>query len=329
MPISRRAFSTAILAGVLTVPSVHAKDDPSGYPIRPVRLIVSYGAGGSLDAMTRILGTELSKSLGQAFVVENVAGAGGAIGVKRVINSPADGYTLLMGITSDVVLAPITNPTTARYQPSDLLAITQLGTTGVVLLARPDLEAGSLQELIQLAQRNPGKLSYGVPGAGSLPHVAMESLIKSAKLDIPAVPYKSASNITADVMGGQIDLAVVGLPAVLPLIETRKVKPIAVFSRHRDIGNKAIPAASETKGLEDIDFAIWTGMFAPKGTPATVAAKMQAAVARALKQPDLREQFEKLGVTIAPDLKPVEFSSFVAESDRQVRAAAKKSGLMP
>ncbi|WPH17248.1 Bug family tripartite tricarboxylate transporter substrate binding protein [Variovorax paradoxus] len=324
LTLSRIAALTiaAGLAAAGSAPAL-AQGDAASYPNRPVRLIVSYGAGGSLDAMTRLLGQELGKVLGQSFVIENIAGAGGTIGVKRVIGAAPDGYTLLMGITSDVALAPLTNAT-ARYQIADLTPVTNIGTSGIVLIGRPDLPANNLAELIQLARARPGQISYGTSGSGSLPHVAMENIKARAGLDIPLVPYKSASNITTDVLGGHIDLAIVGLPALLPMIEQKKVKALAVLSKKRDLGNKAIPSAGETPGLQDIDFAFWTGMFAPKGTPPAIVAKMHEAVAAVLKQPAVVEQFAKMGVEIAPPHSVKDFEAYVQNSQRQLREAVKR-----
>ena len=217
-----RMATLALATGLPALGSTQALAQVANYPNRPVRLIVSYGAGGSLDAMTRLLGQELGKILGQSFVVENIAGAGGTIGVKRVIGAAPDGYTLLMGITSDVALAPLTNAV-AKYQSTDLVPVANIGTSGIVLIARPDLPANNLAELLQLAKSKPGQIRYGTSGTGSLPHVAMENINARAGTDIPLVPYKSASNITTDILGGHIDLAIVGLPALLPMIEQKKV----------------------------------------------------------------------------------------------------------
>lgn len=316
------AFTMATGLATGSAPAL-AQGDAASYPNRPVRLIVSYGAGGSLDAMTRLLGQELGKLLGQSFVVENVAGAGGTIGVKRVIGAAPDGYTFLMGITSDVALAPLTNAT-AKYQIADLTPVANIGTSGIVLIGRPDLPANNLTELIQLAKAKPGEIRYGTSGSGSLPHLAMENIKVRAGLDILLVPYKSASTATADVLGGHVDLAIVGLPALLPMIEQKKVKALAVLSKKRDIGNKAIPPASETPGLQDIDFAFWTGMFAPNGTPPAIVAKMHEAVAAALKQPAVVEQFARMGVEIAPPHSVKDFEGYVQNSQRQLQEAVKR-----
>lgn len=320
-----RMGQISLAAGMAScgLPVFAQANNAATYPQRLVRLVVSYGAGGSLDAITRLLSQELGKELKQSFVVENIAGAGGVIGVKHVIGAAPDGYTLLMGITSDVALAPLTN-IAAKYQVSDLAPVANIGTSGIVLIGRPDLPANNLAELIQLAKTQPGKLSYGTSGTGSLPHVAMENIKALAGIDIGFVPYKSASAITTDVLGGHIDLAIVGLPALLPMIQQKKVKALAVMSKKRDPGDKAIPSASETPGLQNIDFAFWTGMFAPKGTPSAIVGKMHDSVLTALKQPAVIEQFNKMGVELAPAQSVAEFDAYVKNSQRQLQEAVKR-----
>ncbi|WP_295979660.1 tripartite tricarboxylate transporter substrate binding protein [uncultured Variovorax sp.] len=331
MPIFRsfkpgRSLIAALSAGLiaLTCMPAAAQGDATQYPSRPVRLVVSYGAGGSLDAIARLLGQELQKQMGQSFVVENVAGAGGTIGVRQVINAAPDGYTLLMGITSDVALAPLTN-LNAKYQSTDLTPVANIGTSGIVLVSRPDLPVNNLTELLQLAKTKPGQIRYGTSGTGSLPHVAMENVNNIAGVDIPLIPYKSASNITSDLLGGHVDLAIVGLPALLPMIQQQKLKALAVFSKKRDIGDRSIPSASETVGLQSVDFAFWTGMFAPKGTPPAIVNKVRDAVVAILRRPDMVKQFSKMGVEVAQPQTAEEFKSYVEQSQRQLQDAVKRA----
>lgn len=322
----RRAACAAMVAVTLAALPFTAAAQADGYPARPVRLIVPYGAGGSLDVMARLLANEMAKGLGQSVVVENVAGAGGTLGFKRVLSAPADGYTLLVGITSEVALAPTTNPS-ARYKATDLEAIAKLGTSGIVLIGRQDLAADSLQALLDLARAQPGKLRYATSGTGSLQHLAMEMAKLAAGVDIPFIPYKSASQITTDLVGGHIDLAIVGLPGVLPLIREGKVKAYGVVSRRRDIGNKAIPAFAETPALQSIDFHLWTGVFAPRGTPLGVVQKLHGAIAAALKQPEIARRYAELGVELAAPMSSSQFAQYVASQERDLRAAVEQSGI--
>lgn len=322
--ICDKAVTMAAFA-ILSIQGLHASE---AYPSRPIRLVVPYGAGGSLDMMARVLAAELGQSLHQQVIVENVPGAGGTLGARKVIDAPADGYTLLMGVTSEIALAP-SSTASARYKADDLRAIAKIGTSGLVLIARPTLGADTLRQLIDVAHAHPGTLQYGTSGAGSLQHLAMETLKLRARADIPFVPYKSATQVVADIIGGHLDLGVVGLPAALPHIADGKVKALAVLSRSRDAGNKAIPAASELAALRDLDFNLWTGIFAPRNTPTPIIRKLNDSIARALRQPAVAEKYAKAGVEIAPPAAPEQFAKYVTEQERRLADAYRASGMQP
>ncbi|WP_372387421.1 Bug family tripartite tricarboxylate transporter substrate binding protein [Xanthomonas axonopodis] len=317
---------TKLLACLAISNAVNSAAAEANFPTKPVKLVVSYGAGGSLDVMARLLGTELAKVLGQPVVVENVAGASGTIGVKKVLGSAPDGYTLLLGITSEVALAPSTLPT-AKYTSTDLQAVASVGTSGLVLVGNPKLKATNLAELIALSRSQPSGLHYGTSGAGSLQHLAIETLKQQADAHFVFVPYKSAAQVTTDVIGGTIDLAIVGLPAVQPFIANGKLKGFSVMSRQRDIGNQNIPSASELPALKDFNFTLWTGLFAPKGTPPEIVEKLHASTLQALEQPTLRQAYGEMGVAISPAMSSAEFSAYVSAEENNLKSAFDKSGI--
>lgn len=260
--VSFRLSAAALMAtGLLLVqPSVQAEH---GYPARPIKLIVPHAAGGTVDVFARLIAPGLSEKLKQPVVVENISGAGGVVGVSRGAKSPADGYSLFIGIVSDVILAPLTETTTA-YTYEDMEPVAPLGTSGLAIVANPALGIDSFPALISYAKAHPGKLSYGAAGAGSLPDLAMESLKHKAGLHMAFIPYASSSKIVLDVIGGHVDLGVSGLPALLEHIKTDKVTAIGVLSKERDIGAPGIAAVGETAELGDMDFFFWTGLFALK-----------------------------------------------------------------
>ncbi len=314
--------STIALAAVgLLAGTAHAQ---ANYPTRPIKLIVPYAAGGSVDAFARVIGPSLEARLKQPIVIENIAGAGGAIGVGRAVKSPADGYTILMGIISDVVLAPLTE-SSVTYSYEDLAAIGPLGTSGLALVAKPALGLNSLSSLIAHAKANPGKLSYGATGAGSLPALAMDALKMQAKVDLQYIPYASASKIALDVMGGHLDIGVSGLPALIEPIKAGKVTGVGVMSKERDIGAPEVVSAGETKELQGMDFYFWTGLFAPKGTPADVLNKVNAAFAEVLKDEKVRSRFKDYGVKISEPMTPAQFTAYVAKSSSDWSAVIKQS----
>ncbi|UPK29202.1 Bug family tripartite tricarboxylate transporter substrate binding protein [Bradyrhizobium sp. 195] len=284
------------------------------YPDRPIKLVVPYAPGGTVDVFARILQPKLEAKLGKPVIIENVPGAGGTIGVARVAKAAKpDGYTILLGIVSDVVIAPLTEVNT-NYSYRDLEAIAPLGTSGIGLVAKPDLGIRSFDDLIAYARKNPGKLAYGATGAGSLPALAMEDLKRRANIDIQFVPYTSAAKIAQDALGGHLDIAVSGLPALLEYIRTGNLSAVGVMSRDRDIGNPDMQSASESKELLGMDFYFWTGLFAPKGTPEPIVSKLNASFLAALREPATEERFKEFGVKISPTSTPAEYAKFVAAS---------------
>ncbi|GFN29620.1 tripartite tricarboxylate transporter substrate binding protein [Achromobacter denitrificans] len=321
------AIAKLLTLAALAAGSAFAHAD-SAYPDRPIRMIIPYAPGGSLDPIGRVLGEELARRLKQPVVVENVAGANGMLGGNRVAKAAPDGYTLLIGITSNVSLAPLVTPE-AQYQASDFDAIGMVGTSGLVLVARPDLPAADMAGVLALARQKPGGLSYGIPGSGSLYHLAMEAIKSDTQTNIVAVPYRGAGQASIDVMGGQIDVALLGLPAMLPHIASQKMKALAVMSKQRDVGDKSIPSASETAGLEGIDYTIWTGVFAPKGTPEPVRQRLHEELQAILRQPEVIENYRKMGVEVAPAQTMAEFAAFIASQTDKLKSDIARTKFNP
>jgi tripartite-type tricarboxylate transporter receptor subunit TctC len=319
-------FARTIASLALAASASMIQNAMADYPEKPVKLIVPYAPGGSVDAFARVISPGLEAGLKQTIVVENIQGAGGSIGIARTTKAAADGYTIALGITSDVLLAPLTE-STAQYSYRDLEAVAPLGTSGAAVVARPSLGIKNFGELIAYAKANPGKLSYGATGAGSLPALAMESLKNRAKIQITFVPYQSASKIALDVMGGHLDLAVSGLPALIEPIKSGKLTGLGVMSKDRDIGAPDMPAAGETPELKGMDFYFWTGLFAPKGTPAPIVARLNTVFTDVLRDEKVRTRFREFGVKISEPTSPADFAKFVVRSNADWEAVLKQTNL--
>lgn len=298
------------------------------YPAKPIKLIVPYAPGGSVDAFARVVAPALEARLGQTVVIDNIPGAGGTLGVGRAVKAAPDGYTIVMGIVSDVVLAPLTERVTP-YAYSDLQAIAPLGTSGLGVIAKPALGIRSLSQLVAYAKANPGKLSYGSTGAGSLPAIAMEAMKKRANIDLTFIPYASASKIALDVMGGHLDIGVSGLPALLEHIKSGKVTAVGVMSKERDAGAPEIVSANDTPELKGMDFYFWTGIFAPKGTPAPIVERLNKAFQEALRDEQVQQRFKEFGVKISDPMTPAQFATFVAKSNADWQLVLKQIGHTP
>jgi len=269
-----------------------------------------------VDTFARLVSKDLGQELGQTVLIENVPGAGGAIGVNRVVQAKPDGYTILMGIVSDVVLAPLTQAS-ARYSYRDLAAIAPLGTSGAAIVANPALGVRSFADLIARAKAEPGKLSYGATGVGSLPAIAMESFKRVTQSDIVFIPYASASKLATDVIGGTLDIGISGAPALQEFVKSGRVNAVGVMSRERDIGLPDVPSAGETPALAGMDYYFWTGIFAPAGTPPAAVDKVNAAFTRVMAKPEIQSRFKELGVKVSEPTTAKDFSQYVAESHAQ------------
>jgi tripartite-type tricarboxylate transporter receptor subunit TctC len=268
----------------------------AAYPDKPVTMIVPFAPGGSSDIIGRSLGQTLSERLGQTVVIENVGGAGGTIGTTKAVRAKPDGYTVLLGSGSEILINKIINPKTPYDATKDLTPLAFIGTGPMVLVAKNSLPASNVAEVLALARAKPDSLSYASAGNGTPMHVAGELLKIRGKVSMVHVPYKGAAPALTDLVGGQIDLAVSTLSAALPHIKSGKVKAIAVTTAKRTELAPDIPAIAETKGLEGFDLGVWFGLFAPAGTPAEVTKKLAADTQAALKDPALIKRLAEVGI---------------------------------
>ncbi|WP_017761959.1 Bug family tripartite tricarboxylate transporter substrate binding protein [Pseudacidovorax intermedius] len=313
MLLARAAFGAALaLSGSLVA--------AQNYPAKPISLVVPFPAGGATDTVTRLVAQHLGQVLGQTVVVDNVAGASGAIAAQKVVRAAPDGYTLLAGTVNEVVLAPIVTAGTP-YKHQDLAPIGEIGVTPFVLVANPKLPANSIDELLALARQKPGTLNVGVPGLGTLQHVATAMLASQAKVDWLTVPYKGAAPLNADLLGGQVDLAVVTLPSAIGYIQDGKIKSLGLMSLHRDERAKDIATINEGREIKGFTTDAWMGLLAPAKTPAAVIAAMNAALTQTLAKPEVREGLAKLGYRVEPGT-PAQFGELMAREDARYRKLA-------
>ncbi len=295
------------------------------YPVKPIRIIVGYGAGGGADVTARMVGQKLFELLGQPVVVENRTGAAGSIATARVAASPADGYTLLMAVSGDTVL-----PALRAKLPYDLerdFAPVSLVTIGPYLLVvHPSVPARNASELIALARSRPGKLNYGSAGVGGGVHLAGELFNLMAKVNIVHVPYKggSAESVIA-VAVGQIDISFPNIPAALPLLEARKVRSLAVTSARRASLMPSIPTLDES-GLPGYDRSVWYGLLAPAGVPKDIIAQLHAVIGRIVNTPEMKEAFNKQGAEPQTNT-PEQFAALIRNELAQNAGLVKLAGL--
>lgn len=301
--MNRRNFSVAACAALtLGIAGVATAD--AAYPAKPVRIIVGYSTGGPTDLVARMIAVHLQTRLGQPFVVDNRPGAGSNIASEAVAAAPADGYTLL------VAAAPLTmNSYVYKKQKFDAVKsfapISKLSSSPGVLAVRPDLGVADVKELITLAKKEPGKLTYGTTGLGGSQHMATELLQRLAGVQLTHIPYKGASNVMTDLIAGHVDLAFVSASGAMSHLQAGKVKSLAVAGPQRLSGLPDVPTFAQA-GFPAMVSDSWNGLLAPAGTPPAIIKKLHAAAVEALQTPEIKAKLESLGAIVIGS-RPEEF----------------------
>ena len=281
------ALSTALLVAAL--PTAHAQK----YPDHPIRLVVPYAPGGSVDIIGRLLAAKLSENLGQQVVVENKGGGGATIGTSLVAKAPADGYTLLLADiafgANPALMSKLPYDSAREFAPVALVALLPS-----ILVVDPALPAASAKELVALAKASPGKLNYSSAGVGSMNYLAGELFKAQNAIDVVHVPYQSGGQAIAAILGGQTQLVITTIPPVLQHVKSGKVKALALSGSKRQASLPDVPTFAEA-GFAEFDVSLWQGVLVPAGTPPDIVARLNAEVNRALAAPDVRARLAELG----------------------------------
>ena len=325
MSLSRRELlnTAAQIATLAAWPGAAAADD---YPSRPIRLVIPYTAGAAGDQIGRPWADRIAPLLGPVYV-ENIGGAGGAIGSAAVAQSAPDGYSLLLGNGSTQVIIPLTSKNPG-YSVDDFRAIYRLISTALVFAVHPSVPAADLRELIAYARDNPGKLSYGTPGIGTGNHLVGESFKQQAgALDIVHVPYRGISQATNDLAGGQISL-VIGVMSdqLKQLGEAGKVRLLAVTSEKRLSGAPEIPTAVES-GMPDLRYEGWFGIFAPRHTDDAIIDRIAQATLVAMADPAMQANYRAQGIEPDIDSSPDKFQRIIDVTTTSLAPVIKSIGL--
>jgi tripartite-type tricarboxylate transporter receptor subunit TctC len=266
-----------------------------GYPNRPVKVVVPYAAGGLPDTMARLVGQKMGESTGQQLVIENRGGAGGIVGTTDVAKAAPDGYSLLVADVAQIAINPHLF-SKLPYDPlKELTGVSLMGTSALYLVAHSSVPAGNMRELIALIKAQPGKMSYGSSGLGSIHHLAMEALKVGLNLDIVHVPYKGTGQSVPALLGGQVPLLYAALPSIESHVKAGKVKILAVSTPQRSAQTPEVPTVAES-GIPGYDFVAEIGFYAPAGTPQDIIAKVAAEVQKAVKHPEVVQRFKQLGI---------------------------------
>jgi tripartite-type tricarboxylate transporter receptor subunit TctC len=312
-----RALAVAMLAASL---AAAAPASAQTYPSRTVRLVVAYAPGGTGDIVGRLIADKLAGRLGQSFVIDNRAGASGAIGTQSVVNAAPDGYTLLVGQTAEVAINQHW-PKGIGYDPDkDLTPVALAAVVPLALVVPRALPYATLAEMLAATAAHP--MSYASAGSGTPGHFAGELLKLETHANLTHVPYKGAGPALNDLVGGHVDMFFSGFPAAAPQVKAGTLKLLAVSSARRSAVAPEAPTVSEATGIKDFDITLWVGFFAPRATPKAVVARLNTEINDILRQPDLKARLLEDGAEVTP-ISIDQFGGFVrAESDKYVRIIA-------
>jgi tripartite-type tricarboxylate transporter receptor subunit TctC len=293
------------------------------YPVRPVRMLVGYPPGGGMDTISRVLAPKLSEALGQQFVIENRPGASGGVAAEALINSPPDGYVLMVAESGTLAL-PAVNPKVTLDPVKQFAAVGGVCMLPMAFVVNAEFPAQSTRELIAALKANPGKYSYASPGVGTLQHLAFELFRRSAGVDALHVPYKGATAMMPDLMSGQVQIAVISALAAMGPTRAGRIRTLAVTSPQRLPNAPEWPAIAET--LPGFSAAPNVFVVAPAGTPLGVIQRLGNAIQKAVTSKDVEETFAKQGATPLPSA-PAELAARIAEEVKRWAAVVKDAGI--
>ncbi len=306
----RRAFLQLCLAAGF---GLCASAASAAYPDKPVTLVVPYPPGGATDVIGRIIARKLGESLGQQVVVENRGGAGGNIGAEAVAKSPANGYTLLMGaLTSHSTMATLEKGKLRYSITKDFIPVMVVGSVPLVVVVNPSLPVKTLQELVAYGKANPDKLNYASSGAGAPQRMAAEILRHETGIKMVHVPYKGSGPAMTDLVGGQVNLMVETVPAALQFIKSGQLRALAVTTPQRISMLPDVPTTAEA-GLPAVEVSSTFGVLAPVATPKDILERLNAAVAKIVAMPEVKEQFLAQGVYAAAPTTPEKSAERLAQ----------------
>jgi tripartite-type tricarboxylate transporter receptor subunit TctC len=318
--IASAIAAASLFAGTATAQAPAA----TTYPSKPVRIVVPFAPGASTDILSRLAADELSRRLGQPFVVENIGGAGGTIGTAQVVNAKPDGYTLVAATPGPITVSPVAQKGLS-YDVNQLRAITLIaeGPGGLVVARNSPFK--SVADLLTAARARPGALSFGSAGTGAFSHLASELLKTLAGIDVVHVPYKGSGPAMVDVLGGRLDFYIEFFPAVAKLVDSGELRALAVTSGKRFPLRPDIPTMIEA-GVPGYDASAWVGLMAPAATPKDIIDKLQQALAQSLRDPAIVAKINGMGV-VPGGQPPAEFARFMSDERDKYRKLVETTGL--
>lgn len=315
-------FSFLVVMNLLFSSSVSAQD----YPNKPIKFLVGYAPGGAVDLVARTLGQSLSASVGQPVLVENKPGAGTNIAVKQLIDSPSDGYTLMVAAN-----ALAANMSLYKPQPfdvdKDITPIALIGRVPVVIATYADSKYQKLSDLIKAAKANPDFITYGTPGNGATPHMAIKFFEQAAGISLKHIPYKGGSPAITDLIGGQLDLVAVNMLEVAPHVKSGKLKIVAVMSSKRSPLFPDVPTVAES-GFPGFEASVWYSLIAPAKTPPSIVKMLHSQVEKALQSKEMTERLASVGGEVSPGT-TAQFAAYLNSERKRYEKLVREANIQP
>jgi len=313
-------------AGALVFVTVAPLASAQAYPSKFIKLVNPYAAGGPFDLVAREVAKPLADVLGQQIVIENRPGGGAMIGADHVAKSAPDGYTLLMSGSPSHVIVPAMTAKPPYDGIKDFTPIAMIATVPNLIVVKPSLPVNSFKSLVEYAKAHPGKLSYGSPGPGSIGHLSIELLKGLAGIDLVHVPYKGAAPAVTDLLGGQVDMAMLNISAVLPHIKSGKMRAVAMGTKKRSGLLPDLPTIDES-GFRGYDAGTWYGIFGPANLPRPVVATLYQAISKVMGSPDIKTRLQQQQGAEVTLLAPKEFLQHLQKEHTDLVRIIKSIGL--
>ncbi|WP_137926609.1 tripartite tricarboxylate transporter substrate binding protein [Cupriavidus sp. 2SB] len=307
-------------SGLATAPALA----DTSFPAKPIRLVIPFPPGGGTDILARLVANQVSQSTKWTFVPDNKPGAGGTLGIAEVVRAAPTGYELVMGQKDNLVVAPWLYKTVSYVPSRDLIAISHVGYTPIVIVTSANSKYKTLADVVAAAKSHPESIKYGSPGNGTTIHLAAEIFSQAAGIKLLHVPYKGSNAAMMDAMAGNVDLMVASVPSALAQVKAGKLRALAVTSASRSTSLPNVPTVAES-GYKDVDVSTWYGIFAPAKTPASVVERIGAEVNKVLATPEVIQAIHDQGAE-AKLMTPKQFSDLVDSDYRKWKSIVERSG---
>ena len=313
----------------LCATSAFAQPSSPQYPAKPIRLVIPWPAGGPTDILGRAFGEHLAKVLGQPMVIDNRAGASGAVGAEHVAHAVPDGYTLMVQSMTNQAMLPHTIRKLGFDVVADFEPITQIAPSPMIIVAHPSLGVSTIGELVAAAREKPDTITIASFGQGSASHLAIELFMKLGAVKVRHIPYKGGAPATADTVAGHVQAAVVGLPVALPFVKQGRLRALGITTAARAPQLPDTPSVRETPGLEAYDIGLMYGFLAPRNTPAPIVQRLHGAALEVLKSAEFSQKLVELGLGGPIGNSPAEMTAATRREIEMLAGLAKAAGIQP